>query len=170
VPTLRKLFTGSSPSQFLFLCFPPQEKQWDCDKKKVCNLQIFHSNHSNFSAGYLTAALSVRITVYYHMVVWLKNWKGFGRKQSWPNQGIILEFSEKTKEIHKRTSVKRAGVRADIRTEQLPNMGLEHYLQTSMIRTMATKCVWVQEHSGATSKQLLWTMWYVPQIAWTHHK
>jgi hypothetical protein len=63
VSTLRNLFAGSRPSQFLFSFFPPQVKQWDCDKKKVCNLQIFHSNHSDFPAGCLTAALSVQITV-----------------------------------------------------------------------------------------------------------
>jgi hypothetical protein len=24
---------------------------------------------------------------------WMTNWKGFGRKQSWPNQGTIAPFA-----------------------------------------------------------------------------
>jgi hypothetical protein len=50
---------------------------------------------------------------------WIMNWKGFGRKRWWP-KGII-QLAPRDWEKSRKTSVRIAGVPAEIRTEHLPN-------------------------------------------------
>jgi hypothetical protein len=57
------------------------------------------------------------------------NWKGFGRKRLWPNQGIIQVSVWMKKARHDKFSGRTAGVPTEIGTERLPSASLEtdHY-------------------------------------------
>jgi hypothetical protein len=52
------------------------------------------------------------------------NWKGFGRKLSWPNLGTIPTFSMRNWGKPRKTSVRIIGVRTEVRIEHLPNVSL----------------------------------------------
>jgi hypothetical protein len=58
------------------------------------------------------------------------NWKGFGRKQSWPSPGTIQVFVWRDCEKPWKISVRMSSVPAKIRTDHLPSTSLERYLQT----------------------------------------
>jgi hypothetical protein len=51
-----------------------------------------------------------------------------GRKWPLPNQSTIPAFAGGTEETHRKKPVRKAGVKAEIQTEHLLNVGLEHYL------------------------------------------
>jgi hypothetical protein len=62
------------------------------------------------------------------------NWKGVGRKRSWPNRGNIPEFSWRDWGVKPRiTPVKIAGAPAEIRSEYFPNTGVGRFLQTILL-------------------------------------
>jgi hypothetical protein len=45
----------------------------------------------------------------------MMNWEGFGRKQPWPNFMVLSQhLPEGTEENHKTTSVRVAGIQAEI--------------------------------------------------------
>jgi hypothetical protein len=58
----------------------------------------------------------------------LLNCKGLERKRSWPNQSIIPEFSWRDLVKRRKTSIRLAGVRAEIRTRYFPNTTVEPFL------------------------------------------
>jgi hypothetical protein len=62
----------------------------------------------------------------------MKNRKGFGKKRPCPNRGTTAHLPGETEENHK-TLVMKAGVPAEIRTENLPSTSLEHYHCTNQL-------------------------------------
>jgi hypothetical protein len=62
----------------------------------------------------------------------MMNRKGFARKRSLPNRGTTSHLPGETEENHK-TSVMKAGVPAEIRTEHLSSTSLEHYHCTNLL-------------------------------------
>jgi hypothetical protein len=53
------------------------------------------------------------------------NLKGFGRMQSWPDQGAVPIFSGGTAEMHEK-SAKIASVPVEIQMKHLPYTSVEH--------------------------------------------
>jgi hypothetical protein len=64
--------------------------------------------------------LSVIRLIEWEDIIWIMNWKGFGRKRSWPNPGIMLKFSYTDWGKQRWSSVRITVVRSEIRTEHLP--------------------------------------------------
>jgi hypothetical protein len=60
------------------------------------------------------------------------NWKGFGRKQSWPNRGTIPVFPGGTEESHERP-VKHSRCPCRDRTEGLQNTSVGRYRPTRWV-------------------------------------
>jgi hypothetical protein len=62
------------------------------------------------------------------------NWKGNGRKSSWPNFKVISQHVlEGTEENHEIVTVRIVGVSAEIRTEHLPKTKEKRY-RSAIIR------------------------------------
>jgi hypothetical protein len=73
------------------------------------------------SLGYLTALSVARYSIELLDDRLTMNWKGFGRKRLWPDRDNIPRFTRKDRGKPRRTSVRLAGVRVEIRTEHLPD-------------------------------------------------
>jgi hypothetical protein len=67
----------------------------------------------------------------------MMNWKGFGRKQLWPNQGIILQFAWRNWGKPRKPSVRIADVPAKIRTEQILNASEYFVINSSYISNIS---------------------------------
>jgi hypothetical protein len=71
-----------------------------CKPKRLYNDVLFNIHFSfipltySYFCGFFNDTLSIR-AIQCQMVECVKNWKGFGRKQSWPSSGSILVLSRR---------------------------------------------------------------------------
>jgi hypothetical protein len=74
------------------------------------------------------------------MVGWqMMNWRGSGRKQSWPKQDTNMAFDWNDRGKSWKTCVRTASVPAEIRTEHLSDTSLEHCLYTKLFTSVVKK-------------------------------
>jgi hypothetical protein len=89
---------------------------------------------------------------------WIKNWKGFGRKQSWPKLGVNLEFAWRDWRKPRKSSVRTATVLAKIWTTQILYTNLDHWHHTCLVAVMIKMMVSTHNLILNTESEPMWEL------------